>query len=78
MYVANITTTDYDNITDNCTNNQNNKDAIVPTILLSLPCGLSFLCLMSLMIYTLIKPLREIDNTTKHLHEKTLLYLNIF
>ena len=50
--------TDYDNITfNNCTNNENNTDIIIPTLLVTIPCGLSFLCLLSLMIYTLIKPL---------------------
>ena len=52
----------YDNITDlkfpnNCTVKENNIDIIIPTLLLTIPCGLSFLCLMSLMLYTLIKPL---------------------
>ena len=57
MYVLNITD-EFDNITfSNCTNNENNTDIIKPTLLLTIPCGLSFLCLMSLMIYTLIKPL---------------------
>ena len=41
---------------NNCTINENNIDIFVPT-LLPIPCGLSFLCLMSLMIYTLFKPL---------------------
>ena len=51
------TTTDYDNITfTNCTNNENNIDIIIPTPLLTIPCGLSFLCLMGVMVYTLIKP----------------------
>jgi len=57
----NITSTNftvYDNITStNCTNNENNIDIIIPTLLLTIPCGLSFLCLLSLMIYTLLKPL---------------------
>ena len=67
MYISNITS-DYDNITsgdftdilniyDNitlssCTNNENNFDIIIPTLLLTIPCGLSYLCLLSLMIYT--------------------------
>ena len=38
----------------NCTNNENNIDIVIPTLLLTKPCGLSFLCLM---VYTLIKPL---------------------
>ena len=58
---------DYDNMTDffnhslsknsNCTINGTNIDIIIPTLLLTIPCGLSFLCLMSLMVYTLTKPL---------------------
>ena len=65
MYVLNVT--DYENMTDdyndslsinnNCTLNENNIDIIIPTILPTKPCGLSFLCLMSLNVYTLIKPL---------------------
>ena len=59
MYVTNNTTNDYDIITDydNCTNNEDNFDVIIPTLLLTIPCGQSFLCLMSMMVYTLIKPL---------------------
>ena len=59
--------TDYDNMTDdyndslsmnnNCTNNENNIDIIIPSLVLTIPCGLSFLYLMSLMVYTLLKPL---------------------
>ena len=59
MYVTNVT--DYDNLTDdynntlslnnNCTDNENNFDILIPTFLLTIPCGLSFLCLISLMVY---------------------------
>ena len=67
MYVTHITheydkitssnCTDYDSMTlSNCTNNENNVDIVIPTLLLTIPCGLSFLCLMSSMVYTLIKP----------------------
>ena len=57
MYIVNITD-DYDNMTlCNCTNTENNIDIIIPALLFTIPCGLSFLCLMSLMVYTLIKPL---------------------
>ena len=65
MYIADVT--DYDNMIDdyndslsinnNCTNNENNFDIIIPAVLFTIPCGLSFLCLISLMVYTLIKPL---------------------
>ena len=57
MYVTNITD-DYDNITlTKCTDNENNFDIFLPTLLLTTPCGFSFSCLMSLMVYTLIIPL---------------------
>ena len=58
---------DYDNMTDdfndilsiknNCTLNENIMDIFVPTLLLTTPCCRSFLCLMSLTLYTLIKRL---------------------
>ena len=63
MYVTNITTNDYNNSTngynkiiDNCTNSENNIDITIPTLVLTIPCGLSFLCFLSLMIITLNKP----------------------
>ena len=43
--------TDYDKITD-----YNNIDIIIQALSLTIP-GLSFLCLISFMVYTLIKPL---------------------
>ena len=59
-----INVTDLDNITDyddtsscNCTDSENDIDIIIPVLLFTIPCGLSFLCLISLMVYTLIKPL---------------------
>ena len=69
MYVTKLTAIDYDNIVDsnstndynsitnNCTNFEKNTDIIIPTLLFTIHCGLSFLCLVSLMVYTLIKPL---------------------
>ena len=64
MYVTSFTD-DYDNITNfnftnNSTNIENNIDIIMPTLLLTILCGLSFLCLMSWMVYTLIKPIFNI------------------
>ena len=65
MYITKVT--DYDNMTNDynntlslnniCTNSEIIIDIIIPSILLTIPCGLSFLCLLSLMIYTLIKHL---------------------
>ena len=53
-----IMTDDYNKIlSSNCTINENNIDLNIPTLLSTKPCGLSFLCLMSLLIYTLIRPL---------------------
>ena len=57
MYITNVTD-DYDNMTlCNCTNNGNDIDIIIPALLFTIACGLSFLCLISLMVYSLIKPL---------------------
>ena len=53
-----IKVTDFDNISlCNCTNNENDIDIIMPALLFSIPRGLSFLCLISLMVYTLGKHL---------------------
>ena len=50
---------DYDNSSSlsNCTKNENNFDIFIQALLLTIPCGLSFLCLISIMVYTLVKPL---------------------
>ena len=62
MYITNVIN-DYDNITDydnltlsTCTNSKHNIDIIIPSLII-IPCGLSFLCLLTLMVYTLIEPL---------------------
>ena len=52
MIMINIT--EYDSTTDT---NDCNFDIIIPALLFTIPFGLSFLCLMSFMIYTLVKPL---------------------
>ena len=59
MYITNITD-DYDNITEydiSTDTNNCNIDIIIPALIFTIPCGLSFLCLISLMVYTLNKPL---------------------
>ena len=57
MYIANATD-DYDhNNFSNCTDNKHNIEIFIPTLLFTFPCGLSFLCFMNLIVYTLIKPL---------------------
>ena len=65
MYVTNITDVN-DNITlCNCTSNDNNDtniEIVIPLITI-VPCGMSLICLISLMVYTLIKPL--INKKTK-------------
>ena len=45
--------TDYDNMTTN----ENDIDIIIQALTLSIPGGILFICLISLMVYTLIKPL---------------------
>ena len=57
MYVLKITDDNDNMCLTNCTDNENKIGIIIPKLLLTIPSGLSFLCLMSLMIYTLTKPL---------------------
>ena len=53
-------TNEYDNITfTDCTDNENNIDIIISTLLLTILCSLTFTRLMSLMRYTSIKPLKN-------------------
>ena len=58
MNIINVTDldniTEYDNTTDT---NDCNIDTIISALLFTNPCGISFICLISLMVYTLIKPL---------------------
>ena len=56
MYITNITD-DYNDtlsINDSCTNIDNNIELVIPLITI-VPCGMSLMCLLSLMVYTLIK-----------------------
>ena len=58
MYITNVT--DYDNLAlCNCTNNDNNDNTfeIILPLFTIIPCGMSLTCLISFMMYTLIKPL---------------------
>ena len=55
MDIINITD-DNDHMTlCNCTDNENDIDIIIPALLFTIPCGLSFLCLISLMVRKKIK-----------------------
>ena len=57
MYITNITD-DYDKLTlCNCTDNDNNDIEIVIPLITIIPCGMSLICLIFLMVYTLVKPL---------------------
>ena len=58
MYITNVT--GYDNLTlCDCTNNDNSGNNIEIILQLStiFPCGLSPICLISFMVYVLVKPL---------------------
>ena len=58
MYIANVTD-DYNDtlsINNNCTNIDNNIEIVIPLITI-VACGLSLICFISLMVYTLVKPL---------------------
>ena len=55
-----IMTDDYNDslsVNNNCTIDEKNIEIFKPTLIVIIPCGLSFLSLMSLMVYTLIKHL---------------------
>ena len=58
MYITNITDDFNDtlSINNNCTISENNIERVIPLIT-KLPCGRSLICLISLMVYTLFKPL---------------------
>ena len=57
MYITNITDDYIDTLSknNNCTNNDNNIEIILPFFTI-IPYGMSLICLLSLMVYTLIKP----------------------
>ena len=61
MYITNITD-DYNDIlsiNNNCTNNHTNIEIIIPLFTI-IPSRMSLICLISLMVYTLIKHLFNI------------------
>ena len=63
MYITNITN-DYNDtlsINNNCTNNDNNIELIIPLFTI-IPGGMSPVCLISLMVYTVVKPLIRKNN----------------
>ena len=56
MYVTNITDSDTISMSNFCTNNDTSNEIIIPLITI-IPCGMSLMCLISLMVYLLIKHL---------------------
>ena len=60
MYIADITD---DNISiNNCTNNDSDNNIVLEispllTLITIIPCGASLVCLLSFMVYTIVKPL---------------------
>ena len=57
MDIINITDDNGNMTLCNYTDNESNIDIIIPALLFTIPCGLSFLCLISIMVYTLVGPL---------------------
>ena len=58
MYIVTISTDDYNDtlsINNNCTNNDKNVEKII-LLFTIIPCGMSLVCSISLMVFTLIKP----------------------
>ena len=58
MYITNITDDYNDTLSkrNNCTNDENNIEIIIPLFTI-IPCGMSLICFITLMVYTLVKPL---------------------
>ena len=56
MNISNITDTIISNHTNDADSNNGNIEIVIPLISI-IPCGLSLVCLISFMVYTLIKPL---------------------
>ena len=59
MYITKFTD-DYNDtlsINNNCTNNDKNIEIVIPLITI-IPCGMSLICLKSIMIFVLITPLK--------------------
>ena len=58
MYITNITGDYNDTLSknNNCTNNDNNIEIVIPLITI-VPCGMSLICLISLMVYNLVRTL---------------------
>ena len=57
MNISNITDTFKDSLISNCTDIENDDDIIIRAMMFVIPSGIFFLFLMSIMTYTLIKPL---------------------
>ena len=59
MYITIITDgyNDTLSVNNNCINNENSNIEIVIPLLTIIPCGMSLICVISLMIYVLVKPL---------------------
>ena len=56
MNISNVTDTFNDSLISNCTDIEND-DIIIKAMMFVIPSGIIFLFLMSIMTYTLIKPL---------------------
>ena len=54
MYITNVTDDYKDTLSINniCTNNYNNIETVIPLITI-IPCGLSLICLISLIVYSI-------------------------
>ena len=57
MNISNVTDTFNDSLISNSTDIENDDDIIIKAMMFVIPSGILFLFLMSIMTYTLIKPL---------------------
>ena len=57
MNISNVTDTFNDSLISICTDIENDDDILIKAMMFVISSGILFLCLMSIMTYTLIKPL---------------------
>ena len=57
MNISNVTDTFNDSLISICADIENDDDIFIKTMMFAIPSGILFLFLMSIMTYTLIKPL---------------------
>ena len=75
MNISNVTDTFNDSLKSNCTDIENDDDLIIKAMMFVIPSGILFLFLMSIMTYTLIKPLFKKNKNMPYKWRKFYIHL---